>query len=420
MLLQFSCSNYKSIKDKIVFSMRASSDSTMLERTKVYNGAHILRIAAIYGANGSGKSNFISAIAFVQSLIVNSVKNQPGELIFIRTHKLSSEDTPSSFDFQFVIDDVRYAYGFSILRGEIAEEYLYHFPNQKQSKIFEREGMNATFGRSYKNSFGLARDALKENRLFLSCAANFSTVEEVEKVFVFFRNTVVLYKTEIGQPDSGDWMEKSIDLMNENPKVKKIFLQVLKYLGTGAKDVETRLEPVDLDKMKDSLPEPIWKILRSGKEHTVTSMKVQIVYDKFKTDLMSEESTGIKKLFQIICPIIDILSSGRILICDELETGLHENIVSQLIKLFYANAPEKFAQLIFTTHDTNLLDLELFRRDQIWFTELNGERATDLYSLVEIRNVRKNENVAARYIEGKYGAIPILNEQVANDLIGSM
>ena len=99
---------------------------------------------------------------------------------------------------------------------------------------------------------------------------------------------------------------------------------------------------------------------------------------------------------------------------------MHENIVSQLIKLFYEAAPEKFAQLIFTTHDTNLLDLELFRRDQIWFTELNEDRATDLYFLVEIRNVRKNENVSARYIEGKYGAIPILNEELIKGVIGSV
>ena len=419
MLLQFSCSNYKSIKEKIDFSMRASSDTSMLERTKAYNGSNILRMAAIYGANGSGKSNFISAIAFAQNMIANSVRNQPGEPIPLRPHKLSPEDMPSSFDFQFVIEDVRYAYGFSILKGEVSEEYLYHFPNQKQSRIFEREGISLTFGRDYKKSFALAEDALKENRLFLSCAANFSTVEDVEKVFVFFRNNIVLYKTAIGEPDSSDWMEKSINLMDEKPEIKEAFMRVLKYLGTGAKAVETKLESVDFEKIKDTLPEPVWKFLQAGKRHEVTSMKVQIVYDKFKTDLMSEESTGIKKLFQIICPIIDILNSGRILICDELETGLHENIVTQLIKLFYANAPEKFAQLIFTTHDTNLLDLELFRRDQIWFTELNEDRATDLYSLVEIRNVRKNENVSARYIEGKYGAIPMLNEELIKGVIGS-
>ena len=419
MLLQFSCSNYKSIKEKIDFSMRASSDTSMLERTKAYNGTRVLRMAAIYGANGSGKSNFVSAIAFAQNMIANSVRNQPGEPIPLRPHKLSPEDMPSSFDFQFVIEDVRYAYGFSILDGEINEEYLYHFPNQKQSRIFERKGLTLTFGRTYQKPFALAMRALKENRLFLSCAANFSSVPETENVFLFFQQGLLLYKTAIDEPSMNNWMEHSIEAMNEDPKVKEAFMRVLAYLGTEVKGVETKLETVDLSKMNDKIPEPV-RVLLEDQGHEIRSVKARLIYEKFAIDLMSEESTGIKKLFQIICPFIEILSTGRILICDELETGLHENIVSQLIKLFYEAAPEKFAQLIFTTHDTNLLDLELLRRDQIWFTELNEDRATDLYSLVEIRNVRKNENVSARYIEGKYGAIPILNEELIKGVIGSV
>lgn len=139
-------------------------------------------------------------------------------------------------------------------------------------------------------------------------------------------------------------------------------------------------------------------------------VQAKLIYDKFETDLMSEESTGIKKLFELICPIIDIIDNEKILVCDEMETGLHETIVYQIVKLFYSARKDKFAQLIFSTHDTSLLDSSLFRRDQIWFAQLDKERATDLYSLLEIKNVRKTENLKRGYISGKYGAIPLLNK----------
>ena len=134
-----------------------------------------------------------------------------------------------------------------------------------------------------------------------------------------------------------------------------------------------------------------------------------MVYDQFETDLMAEESAGIKKLFEVICPIIDIINNGKILVCDGIETSLHESIVYQIVKLFNEARKDLFAQLIFSTHDTSLLDTILFRRDQIWFAQLDAQRATDLYSLAEIKNVRKTENLEKGYISGKYGAIPVIN-----------
>jgi AAA15 family ATPase/GTPase len=139
-------------------------------------------------------------------------------------------------------------------------------------------------------------------------------------------------------------------------------------------------------------------------------------YEKFIIDL-SYESNGIKKLFEILCPIIDILLKGKILVWDEIETSLHPNIVLQIIELFKYTRRKEFAQLIFSTHNTFLLDLNLFRRDQIWFTELKpSDRSTDLYSLSALKNVRKDENIRKGYISGKYGAIPMLNNNLANVL----
>ena len=128
-----------------------------------------------------------------------------------------------------------------------------------------------------------------------------------------------------------------------------------------------------------------------------------------------EESTGVIKLVGMLCPLIDIMINGKVLICDELESSLHESLVFELVKLFVNEQTEKFAQLIFTTHETGLLNLDLFRRDQIWFAEMKGtDRSTDLFSLAEIRNVRKEDNYGRGYITGKYGAIPMLNLDFAN------
>ena len=148
-----------------------------------------------------------------------------------------------------------------------------------------------------------------------------------------------------------------------------------------------------------------------------TAAEATVVYDQFSTDLESEESTGIKKLFSFLYPYLDTLRKGNVLICDEIESGLHEAIVMGILQLFSQLYPEKNAQIIFTTHDTSLLDGELFRRDQIWFTELDSERSTDLYSLAEIRNVRKSENLKRGYVSGKYGAFPMMNCSLYQEML---
>ena len=403
MILQFSCSNHKSIKEKVTFSTIASTDNTFEETLKPYGNMRVVRSAVIYGANGSGKSNFISALEFMRGLVSESINHQPGQGVFQAPHKLASLDVPSKYDIQFVKDDIRYAYGFSIVRNSVESEYLYYFPKGRQVKIFEREKLEVKEGDKYKNTFDVSLGILKENRLFLSCAANYTNIKEIEDAFLFFKNDIVVYN-----PHVNNWTEYSINLMQQNPEVKRIFVDILNALGTRVKDVKVKLEKtrVSAKDLPSDMPDSLKAFISSQDANMI---EAKLIYDKFETDLMSEESTGIKKLFEVICPIIDILNNGKILVCDEIETGLHETIVSQIIKLFHGAQKDRFAQLIFSTHDTSLLDSSLFRRDQIWFTQLDNERATDLYSLIEIKNVRKTENLEKGYISGKYGAIPVLN-----------
>lgn len=207
-----------------------------------------------------------------------------------------------------------------------------------------------------------------------------------------------------------NWIEYSMKSIQENEGNKKIFLNILNSLGTGIKDINSKFEKTNV-KVTD-LPQDMPEVLKSIFVGESNRLNVEVIYDKFATDLMTEESTGVQKLFEVICPIIDIINNGKILICDEIETSLHESIVWEIVSLFKKARMDKFAQILFTTHDTSLLDSKLFRRDQIWFTELDSNRATDLYSLAEIKNVRKTENLRNGYMLGKYRAMPMKGQNI--------
>ena len=410
MILEFSCSNHKSILNKVTFSSLATSDTTFEEKIKETDELRVLKAAVIYGANGSGKSNFLDAISFVKNLVVNSVNYQPGQGIRQMPHKLCGFSKESSYQIQFITEGIRYAYGFSLSNMLVSEEYLYYFPNGRQAKIFDRENEAFTVGSKFRGKFNTCRDVLKPNRLLLSCAANFTTVEEVEAVYNFFNNDLVIYSP----VNQDNWMNYSLYQINANSKVKRAVLSFMRNLGIDIKDIRVN---IDEKKLEESEVPPF---LSDEFKHMLLQRKIdaitaKVVYGKFETDLLMEESTGIQKLFAILCPLIDIMINGKVLICDELEAGLHESLVYELVKLFVNTQLDSFAQIIFSTHETGLLNLDLFRRDQIWFTEMEGaERYTDLYSLAEIKNVRKQDNFGKGYITGKYGAIPMLNINFAS------
>ncbi len=410
MLLEFACSNHKSIRSEVLFSTLAGKDNAYEDKIYVMDGIRVLKAAVIYGANGSGKSNFIDAISFVKNLVMNSINHQPGQGIRQLPHKLDGFEKESTYKIQFVTKGIRYVFGFSLKNMLVSDEYLYYFPNNRQTKIFERSGEVFSAGSKFRGKFSSCKDVLKPNRLLLSCAANFSSVQEVADAYTFFSNELVVY----GPGNQDDWMNYSLYQMNQNPKMKAAVIAFLAELGTGIKDIQVSIDQKKLEsaELPPFLSDEFKAILL---QNNVDAITAKVKYETFETDLIQEESTGIKKLFAMLCPLIDIIVNGKVLICDELESSLHESLVYGLVKLFINTDAAKFAQLVFTTHETGLLNLDLFRRDQIWFTELTkNERSTDLYSLAEIKNVRKEENFGKGYIAGKYGAIPMLNLNFAN------
>lgn len=405
MLLEFACSNHKSIRSEVLFSMLAGRDTTHKEKTFDAAGVRVLKAAVVYGANGSGKSNLIDAVSFVKNLVTDSVNHQPGQGVRQTPHKLDGFGRESSYRVQFVTKGIRYAYGFSLKDTAVSDEYLYYFPDKRQAKVFERSGDGFTAGSRFRERFAACKDVLRPNRLLLSCAANFSSVQEVANAHAFFSDELVVYMP----AHQENWLNHSLHRMSDNPKMKAAVNAFLAKLGTGIKDIQ-----VSVDQRKprsaELPPFPSDESEAPLLHHDAGALTAKVVYEGFETDLFQEESAGVKKLLAILCPIVDALVNGKVLVCDGLESSLHESILHGLVRLFINADTEAFPQMILATHETGLLNLNLFRRDQIWFTELaNGERSTDLYSLAEIKNVRREENFAKGYVAGKYGAIPMLD-----------
>ena len=415
MLLEFACSNHKSIRGEVLFSALAGKDNTFEEMTEEISGGRVLKSAIIYGANGAGKSNLIDAIAFVKNLVINSINHQPGQGIRQIPHKLDGLKKDSTYRIQFIARDVRYVFGISLRNTLVSDEYLYYFPNNRQTKIYERSGETFSAGNKFRGKFNTCKDVLKPNRLLLSCAANFSAVKEILDAYSFFNDELVVYDP----ANQANWMNYSLYQMNTNPGMKQAVLNFLSELGTGIRDIQVTIDEKKLEssELPPFLSDEFKALLLQNNVNAITA---RVCYDKFDVDLMQDESTGIQKLFGILCPIIDIMVNGKVLICDELESSLHESLVFGLVKLFMSTQTDKFAQMFFTTHETGLLNLDLFRRDQIWFAEMRkDDRSTDLYSLAEIKNVRKEDNFGRGYISGKYGAIPMLNLNFA-DIVSEM
>ena len=232
LLLEFSCSNHKSIKEQINFSAVAGKDESKENHLYNFGGLKILKNAVIYGANGSGKSNLIDAILFMKHLVINSINHQPGMAVRHTPHKLLGIQEDSTYKIQFVTKGIRYAFGFSLNKSLIVDEFLYAFPNGRQVKVYERTSETTYIsGDKYKGKFDACKDVIKPNRLFLSCAANFSKVQDVENVFSFFRDDLIIYRG----AGIDNWMNYSLKTMHDVPKVKSMVLSFLNMFGAHIK-----------------------------------------------------------------------------------------------------------------------------------------------------------------------------------------
>lgn len=421
MLIEFSVENFLSIREKVTLSMVASSDKSNdnnLIINQKYSKDSYLKSAVIYGANASGKTNVLKAFEAVVKYIHLSNQMQPNMKIPVTSFKLDENyvNKPSKFDVIFIYDNIKYAYGFTADASNVYEEYLYYYPNGKEALIFERTNVsNYKFNEKDKKILDDLKEKNTENKLFLATATtwNFSKTRKVFEWFTSVLNVVI---------DHSLFFQYTVEKLNNDVMLRNIAKSFLKEADLGIQDFDIDALNVPSDEFLNNIPDPIMKRIleeniKSGATINSQILKV-ITYHKGlnknnepKNVLfeLAEESLGTQKFFGIIGPWIDVLKEGKIIVIDEMDIRLHPHLVKYLVMLFHdPNINTKNAQLIFNTHDTNLLSLLIFRRDQVWFTEKNNEvGATDLYSLDEFP-VRKEENIQKGYLQGRYGAIPFL------------
>ena len=386
MLLEFSCSNFKSIKEKVTFSAIATDNIKNEKFLKKFDDFRILHTSVIYGPNGAGKSNIFKGIEFMRDLVIKSRENRPGEVLKQPTHKMA-HDKKSEFNMQYIINDIRYAYGFVLKDNLVDEEYLYYFEDKNAVNVFERKEGEVCLGKKFEENkvlLEIIENEIGDNKLLLSCIGDKSDIFEINNAFLFFKEYLVIQNSDVKTE-----RKNCIKVMMESEKMRELIISVFRELDSDIKDI---------------------KIESSGENLDDKDIRIKFVYDEFETDLYEEESMGINKLFDLVLPIVESFINGKVMIVDEIELNLHRNIAYKIISLFNTHLPKNSAQLIFTSHDISLLSLNLFRNDQIWFAQLGKDRATELYSLVEIKNIRADENIAKGYIMGRYGAVPSLKD----------
>ena len=421
MLLQFSVNNYKSIKDTITFSMATTSKD---EGNSFNIGKYeLLKSAIIYGANASGKSNFLKAMAFMGKIVLNKNKViQSTDTLEHFPFKLNTDTQNSSSTFEIVcfINNIKYRYGFEIDDTTVYAEWLYADEKGKESKLFYRDAEEddyinpAKFKEGYKS---FDKKELKinvpKNQLFIwKCDQNDG---EVSKSILGWFNKFNL----IDGMEHDGYIGFAMDQM-ENEDFKNEIVNLVKTADIGIEDIILEREKVPSEFFEEmSIPSDLKeKILEGGGLQRVLLNTYHKQYDendnevgKIIFELDEEESKGTRKFFKMSAPILNTLREGKVLIIDELDASLHPMLTRHLIKLFHnEKINTKNAQLIFATHDTNMLTPTMFRRDQIWLTEKDKFGATDIYSLAQLKDVIKNENFEKQYIQGKYGAIPYLGK----------
>jgi len=408
MIIQFSVSNFKTFKDKATLSLIASNyDKDTRESENVIPisafNLRILKSAVIYGANASGKSTFINALSFMKTFIMrSSIDSQKGDQINIDLFKLDpdSEKGAATFEILFIYNNELYRYGFEISRKAVLAEWLYYRPKTKEIEIFYREGQRFEYHvKRFSKGHILTKEQLvRDNALLLSVAAQFNDQLAGDVINWFHHLQIISGLRE------DHHREFTLSQTTDHIQKKKI-LELLSVADLGIHDItleRANAEDLSVDSQKQQ------EVLTTHRQYDSTGNyigDVQLSLDK-------DESSGTLKFFAIAGPVLHALENGYPLIVDELDSKLHPNLVGKLVELYNSSTTNQlYAQLIFNTHDTNLLNADLFRRDQIWFTEKDRYGAAKLYSLSDFKSdVRRNDNFAQNYVHGRYGAIPILNE----------
>lgn len=444
MLIEFRLENHRSIRDEEVFTMEAGrvGDSKDHRVRKVAgHNKPVLSVAALYGANASGKSNLLSALGFMRDAVIDSHSSWPPEGGIPRDAFAwgSRAREPSLFETTILVRGVRFQYGFLVDQIRVLEEWLFAWPKGRRQTWFEREGDEFSFGDNLRGENRVVEQVTRPNALFLSTAAQHQH-EQLLPIYRWFRHLRTIrvegYKERYAEryadampataaaaffaatAAAAAALTYSADGMIREPKFipphgkQDMATEAASTLDeTGTNKLRQLMRAADvgisdfrIDKVRTGDHPPGKDLRRIFMQHTIGGGDEWLP--------LEQESAGTKALFHIGPAVIEALNYGRLLLIDELEASLHPLVAVQLVNQFNDPKTNLYnSQLVFTTHDTNLLGTALgdpsLRRDQIWLTEKNSEGATTLYPLTDYKP-RKAENLERGYLQGRYGAIPFL------------
>jgi len=422
MLLTFTVGNFRSFKESKTFSMKAASIQEHKDFVRESEGTKLLPVAAVYGANSSGKSNLISALRMMKDVLLSSVKTNPTEELKTDIFKLDElySQKPTFFEVVFTLNGNTYKYGFEYSSKKINGEWLYTIKNDRQKTYFIRNNDGIGVTKDFPEGTG-KEESTAENRLFLSLVAQLNG-----KISTSIMNWFEEMQIISGLEDSDFELQSSESLFAKNSvsAMAQKFIESMDLGFTSLRKGEIGVKTLLLSNLSEFKPHDNLKELLSEKldQNKVSTIKTghTVHYNDGSSKeefffYKKMESEGTKKIINISSPIAKALSNGGAIVIDEFDAKLHPLLTRKIIAMF--NSPESNsnnAQLIFATHDTNLLSNKIFRRDQIWFAEKNREdESTDIYPLSEIKEqdgekIRKDRTYEKDYINGKYGAIPYL------------
>lgn len=420
MLFEFSVGNYLSFKEIKTLNLVASSISDYKETNTISSERHtLLKGAIIYGANASGKSNFIRAMSTMKRIVMQSFSQSSTKELGVTPFLLNSETekSPSYFEVLFEILGIRYRYGFEVTDKEVVGEWLYESKKNAEKLLFIRERDGIEVSKSYKEAENL-ESKTRDNALFLSVIDQFNGVV-AKRIMNWFNNFITISGL------THENYELVTFKMLDKKNTAKILGNFYDQLDLGFDGLSVDKEKFNLKRIPEDAPEALVKLLVKDLEGALR-FKIKTLHKKFdkknkkigevEFDMRSQESAGTNKMFNISGPIFDVLQDGGVLVVDELDSSLHPLMTLAITRLFNSDKDNsKNAQLIFSTHDTNLFSYGKYRRDQIYFVEKDKYGASDLYSLVEYREedgtkVRKDRSFENDYIEGRYGAIPYIGD----------
>ena len=417
MLIEFSAANFRSIKDTQKLTLVAGTGKEHLDQNTFDSGLpgfpRLLRSVVIYGANAAGKTNLLRALQFMQGLVLGSAAFQQETRVAHSPFRLNKQTTtqPSEFEIVFADEGVRYEYGFSVGAERIHSEWLIAYPHGRPQSWFERTydaEKNAhewQFSAKLKGSPRVWRDATRANALFLSTATQLNS-EQLSPIFRWFQKKLVIIATSASQMNMGLTLQ-----LLEQSGGKQLLLKFVKAADLGIDDLSLQRVPLGpVTAMEGNVvrePQPVSQIpsvVRVTSYHRASDSEQRVAMD------LGDESSGTQALFNSAGAWLNVLKNGEVILYDELDTSLHPLMTRFLIGLFHDKSTNpRNAQLVFTTHDTSLLDSEIFRRDQIWFIEKDKKGTSRVYPLTEF-SPRKDEKLERGYLRGRYGALPFIGE----------